>query len=564
MPTSKKKLFDYVLDFWMEGFLLNDGNVLKREGFTTDDTERLKVSEFLTTVNSLSELKRCVYNNGFIDNKNYLDERYSVHDKLTFFTLAYICNIFWILEDNPEPLIEEKKLDFIPKIREIGNALENSKSDVIVKNFLDIIKIINNFDSENRKKPFIDDVIPISPVNKTMGLQSDYAKKLLTYLKISISDFNTHYLFNDNQELGDRLIDYIYHKSEEHKLANKPIKLQANDCKKLLGDLKISINDFNMYDLFNENQELVNLLVDNIYYKFEENKCLTIIGLERSGIPLASLVAYKFGINLQIMRTVPEIKLLPCEPIGSSLIFDDLSITGTTFALASEYLTNKFGSKFKNRTKLVLMKDSQIKDISSLLVTKDLTSNNIVESHIKCISYKPLTRPNICENDLKLQIKKSCVNSNYWNSEYTYLNNLFIPVCEQLMTKVKATLKEKDIKKSLIISISTFGLPFSSVISHELNIPLYLFSRRPTLMLNFTQKGIKGIKKALIEGCKNVIFIDDAYISGTTEKIAEKRVKDIAKDINIQLNFHKFVVAFLGKNKPENLSCIVDINYLIS
>jgi adenine/guanine phosphoribosyltransferase-like PRPP-binding protein len=508
MTTSKKKLFDYVLDFWMEGFLLNDGNVLKREGFTTNDTERLKVSEFLTTVNNLSEIKRCVYNNGFIDDETYLDEKYGVHDKLTFFTLAYICNIFWILEDNPEPLIEEKKLDFIQKIKEIGVALKNSKSDVIVQNFLDIIKIINEFDSKNRKKPSIENISPAFITNKPMKLQSDYAKKL-----------------------------------------------QAG--------LKISINDFNMYNLFNENEELVNLLVDNIYHKFEEHKCLTIIGLERSGIPLASLVAYKFGVNLQIMRTVPEIKLLPREPVGGSLIFDDLSVTGTTLDLASENLIN-FGSEFKNVTKLVFIKDSQVKGIDALLVTKNLTSNNIVESHIKFISYEPRTKQNICEDDLKLQIKKSCVNNYYWNSEYTYLNNLFIPVCEQLMTKIKATLKDQEIKKSLIISISTFGLPFSSVISHELKIPLYLFSRRPTLMLNFTQTGIKGIKKALIEGCNNVIFIDDAYISGTTGEVAEKRVRDIAENIDIRPNFHKFVIAFLGNNEPEHLSYIVDKNYLIS
>ena len=78
------------------------------------------------------------------------------------------------------------------------------------------------------------------------------------------------------------------------------------------------------------------------------------------------------------------------------------------------------------------------------------------------------------------------------------------------------------------------------------------------MFLDFSQKDL--LKEKLVNG--NIVFIDDIFVSGATQKTAEQKIKnEIAKEMKIDVN--KFVIAFFGINNIENLDYIVEKSDLI-
>ena len=307
---------------------------------------------------------------------------------------------------------------------------------------------------------------------------------------------------------------------------------------------------FDVFELFNKPNNLLESLIYNIYFFLKQNKCPNIIGIERSGIPLASLVAYEFNLPLHILRTVPQVKLLPSKvATDEALLLDDIAITGTNFIIAKNYLSKEI--KLKKIKTLVVAKENIANNVDEYFFGKN---DNKYEIYTRIKNFDPINIEASKNYDIKNELKNYCTNKGFWYSEYAYNKRIFRSVCNEFIKRIEANQIQSN---CLIISTSIFGLPFASVVSHKLKRPLYLFSRRPNpnLSLSFNQE--KSLKENLNKGYTSIAFIDDVYSSGTTSKLAEEKLKNMSNKIDI----HRFVMAYLGNEeeykKLNNFECIL-------
>jgi len=496
LQTIDHDFYDLLVDFWLVSFIKKDQESLTNQQFIENKKERIVVSDYLKEVPDLSALKKAIYEGGLIGGARHLGDETNVYDRYSFFTLSNICTIFWLLEDNPN-LIEGNGVEFADQIKIISNGLKNSNSEIIVDGFLEILKGIRELNKID--KPNLCESVEL---HEYPILEHDDTKK-----------------FVDEEVIRIEL--------ERIKLFNKK---------------------FDVFKLFNEPNDLLAVIVSNIYYFLRKKKYTNVIGVERSGIPLASLVAYEFDMPLHILRTVPELKLLPNKVLNNkAVIIDDISISGTNLNLAKNHLKK---NGIKSLKTLVLVKDKNSKTGDNFFINKN---GNDYSFKTKFRNFKPLKDLPSLNNELKPTIKNYCVKNGYWYSEYAYCNGIFHSICDEFISLIE----KKQIKdRCLIISTSTFGLPFASVLSYKLKRPLYLFSRRPNLLLDFNQK--ESLRENLKKGFTSIAIVDDVFNSGISEEVAENKLKEIAKDI--KLDIHKFVIVFLGdnENKPDNLNYIIE------
>jgi len=454
---------------------------------------------------TLSTLRRMIYEGGLISNQKHFGDENNVYDKYVFFILSCFTSIFWLLEDNPNS-IEGNKLEFATEIKIIAEGLEKSNPKTIVNGLMRILHKIKELDIE---KP------------TQCG-------------SVELHDYPNLEYKNRKKFVEDAII-----KSElDNKLFDKQFDI------------------FKFFDNPNP-QNFLTPLILNIYAFLKKENCFSIIGIERSGIPIASLVAYEFDIPLHILRTVPEIKLLPNKVIkNKAVIIDDISITGKNLE-QSKIKLNEIG--VKSLKTLVTVKDKYGKNVDKFFIEKN--GNNYKYKN-KFIDFNLINlRPSL-HQDLKTTIKNYCTKKGYWFSEYAYCKGIFHSICDQFIKLIE----DRGIQnRCLIISTSTFGLPFASVVSYKLQRPLYLFSRRPNLMLDFNRK--ESLKEYFENGFTSIAFIDDVFSSGVTEDVAEKKLKEIAKDINkdINLEIKRFVLVFLAdeSKKSDDIAYIIDKNELI-
>lgn len=488
--------YDLAMDFWLVSFIKKDQETLTNQKFIENKKERIVVSDYLREVTDFSSLKKAIYSGGLIGDDRHLGDESDLYDRYSFFTLSYICNIFWLLEDSPN-LIEENELDFVDQIKIISNGLKDSNSETIIDGLLEIHKRIRELDK----------------IDKPNLCKS--------------------------AELHDYPI-------LEHD--NKGKFVDENDIRTVLKRIKLFNHKFDVFKLFNEPNDFLSVIISNMYYYLRDKKYTNVIGVERSGIPFASLVAYEFDMPLHILRTVPELKLLPNKVANNkAVIIDDISISGTNLKLAKKHL-----------------KKHGMKSLKTLVLVKGKNSNNVDKSFLnmkgndysfktKFRNFKPVKNLPSLNDELKPTIKNYCVKNGYWYSEYAYCNGIFHSICDEFINLIE---KKQIEDKCLIVSTSTFGLPFASVLSYKLKRPLYLFSRRPNLILDFNQ--IENLRENLEKGFTSIAIIDDVFNSGITEDVAECKLKEIAKDI--ELDIHRFVIVHLGDNdnKPDNLNYIIE------
>jgi orotate phosphoribosyltransferase-like protein len=487
--------YSLVVNFWLTSTIKIDGKNLACRNFIEKKEERERVAEYLENISDFSKLREMIYKGGLIDNKRYLDDETGGQDKLAFFTLSYLTTIFWLLEDCPNPLETGIGTQILKQIKMIPEGLRNQNSEIIVKSFEEVLKLIRELNRQ--EKP------------KICGFEDD------TNIFLNLTKKGT---FKE--------------------------KFIIDELKKT----ELFIEPFNIFKLFNISNELVDPLIYNIYDFLKQNEYSDIIGVERSGVPLASVIAYRFNRSLHILRTVPALKLLPYDiSMKKAAILDDIAVTGTNLKIAKKYL-NEIG--VRSLKTIVISKDDTVNNIDKFLFERKSSGNNLTPKH----KFKILEPENIQSSlkyELKTLLKKYCTSNGYWYSEYAYCKGIFRPVCDEFVRRIE----DKQIEeKYLIVSTSIFGLPFASVVSYILKRPLYLFSRRPNLILDFNQK--ISLKDYLEKGFTRIVFVDDVFSSGTTEEVAEQRLMQISKNIKID----KFVLAYLGENnrKPDNLEYIVN------
>ncbi len=555
--------YNLLFEFWLSSFVRkeNDQESLNNQQFIENESERIIVSNYLKRLTDLSTLRRMIYEGGLIDNKRHFSDETNVYDKYVFFTLSYLCTVFWLLEDNPNS-IKGKKFEIINEIKMIAEGIENSNKVTIINELMGILRKIRVLDEI--KKPTKCESIKLN---------------------------------------GYPILEY---KEGEKFVEDEIIKYEL--------DNKINNKQFDIFKFFNNPNpdNFLTPLILNIYAFLKKEDRFSIIGIERSGIPIASLVAYEFDLPLYILRTVPELKLLPNEVIkNKAVIIDDISITGTNLKRAENHLNKKVG--IKSLKTLVIVKDKYSKNVDKFFIAKNdknyelknkFENFNLIDVHpslnqdlylfswenvpgndnerlIEFLTQKysidwaktakiekigddktiRLTtekkslslilnnektkaklkiddlrtdefivklengKLNIYQDLLKTTIKNYCTKNDYWFSEYAYCKGLFRPICDRFIELIK----EKGIQdRCLIISTSTFGLPFASVVSYKLQRPLYLFSRRPNLMLDFNLE--KSLKEYFKKGFTSIAFIDDVFSSGVTEIVAEERLNEIAAE----------------------------------
>ena len=91
-----------IIEWWLAfSYVRKKGKIFPKK-FSVDDTERKTVGDFLQNwslqINddNYKELREAVYNQGVISGCKILDEN-DGHDPLTYFSISYICSIFWLL-----------------------------------------------------------------------------------------------------------------------------------------------------------------------------------------------------------------------------------------------------------------------------------------------------------------------------------------------------------------------------------------------------------------------------------------------------------------------------------
>lgn len=300
---------------------------------------------------------------------------------------------------------------------------------------------------------------------------------------------------------------------------------------------------FAIWDLFDPNpkvREELDVVVDGIFLKCQQQlgDFDRLIAIERSGIPIAALIAYFYRKDFSILRTIPKLVVRP-EPIQGEKValIDDISYTGWTFLRAKKLMDEK---KVKSKAFSIFNERDIHKDIK----LESLFGSGY-ESYrkIKNMDKKGRIHGLAEKIDLKETILAKCVlkDKEFWVTWELFSSDIFPQICMEFLQKTK------EIEgKFGIIANSVYGLPFASVLSYELKKPLYLFSRLPhKLEIDFEPK---------LRPMNDFILVDDVVDTGTMiidcNKLLQEKGKNILKCFAI-LNLNS-----KGKN-TSNIDSIV-------
>lgn len=506
-----------IIEWWLAYSYRTEKGKIVPKNFKENKTERTKVGEFLQKHSiekndkNYEELKKAIYNNGIICEIEILDEK-DDHDPLAFFSISYICSIFWLVEDSPvyldNPSNDNFKQHFLKEIELIANGLleENSQNTQnIVKGVLGLYKITRLLDRPTAITEVEKPKINFEVIGEFSNKDSEFKKYLLSCWNTSYHQFDVYSLFDPNNYKDETYLETI---------------------------------------------------IDNIYYNMYNMDCNLIVGIERGGIPLASLVAYRFNIPCHILRTVPLLKVLPKLPFKNKIaLFDDTSITGSTKNQATKYIKETYSPEIL--VSLCLVGENEYSGIDRNFISM-IDSNKIKFKLKNFKKSKDQELENEKNIDLKELLIKRCINGSkkYWHSESTYNQGVFNKVCDWFYKEIYDYINKngKSNQEFVIIATSIYGLPYASVASYKLKKPLFLFSRRSNYKHDFRLMSLENLQNKIYSGLQNVILVDDIYESGITNQLIRNKLITLGiKEENIK----SFVVAnFSDKNINTPVSCL--------
>ncbi|MCK4796798.1 MAG: phosphoribosyltransferase [Spirochaetes bacterium] len=490
---------DAIIDWWLAYSYRKENDKIFAKTFVKNKNERVCVGKFLQkhslekNSENYKELREIVYNKGVIDEWAILDEN-DGHDGLTYFSISYICSIFWLLEDLPATIDNLSKnsfkTKFLKEIEFISNGLIHNDVTILLKGVFGLYNIIKRLDTP---KPIITSENPKFNLKKLGNFKDSEFKKFL------------------------------------------------QNC------LSTRYNQFDVYSLFDsknyENKDYLDILIDNVYHYIQNNDCNYIVAIERGGIPIASLVAYKFKIQCHILRTVPLLKVFPKLPSNSKIIlFDDIVITGATINQAKKYLEEEYLPEKLISLSLV-GKNGNAKSNKKLIDIKD---SRKISHNLKYFNSEDCLE---IERDINLRdlLKKRCIIDAKWHTEYTYTQDIFHRICDWFYEEI-----EKIDDDFVIIATSIYGLPYASVLSYKLKKPLFLFSRRSDYKHDFRTMSLENLENKIDYGLRNVVLIDDIFDTGITNRLIIDRLEKLKID---KSNIKSYVVANFS-NDEEPISCL--------
>lgn len=510
MSDNILRFSDAVVDFWLDLCLRPERGVLVSQKFIINDLERETLGKFFQkyslnkNYDNFKTLRAKIYNEGEIGGYTILDDK-DGHDRLSFFSVSYLYSIFWLLEDSPCRIDESSgdTSNFLSEIELMSKGLLENNTQVVFQGVLNLFKIADELQS--RKKAIF---------------KADKAK------------FN----FRENGKFHDK-------DSEFRNL--------------LLNCWNKNYQQCDVYNLFDpeicKDVQYIDLIVNNIYKYIYDNDCNYIVGIERGGIPLASLVAYKFNIPCHLFRTVPQLKVLPRLPSGERIvILDDVAITGTTIKQARKHIEETYTPK--GLITISLIQEKRGIELNKGFIFIPEPKNHKPDK----VSFQDLKNINVdtsrFDNNVDLidLLKKRCISESkeYWCSEFTYTKDVFYRVCDWFIEKINEEFNEEF----AIIATSIYGLPFASVTSYQLRKPLFLYSRRSNFKHDFRPISLERLTSKIDNGLKSIALIDDIYKTGTTNKLIIEKLNNLGIDGN---KIKSFVVANLSdKNVGMPISCL--------
>ena len=289
---------DDFIDLWLAMQFTAEVNksILRSQKFQENNKERETVGATLQNLynndGAYEDLKKFIYNCGVADDYRILDNT-DGHDPITFFCISIIYVIFRELEDSPIIIDtssnENFKLSLLNEIEFMAKSLLQNNSQKIYESSLSLFNIVENLQKEQK----------------------------------AIEVENVHY---NNEKVV----------STDKKFLYKQFLLHLWDTK----FQKIDIN--NLFDFDNEGEENLERIIDSIYYYISNNNCDHIVGIEKSGVPIVSLIAYEFNFPFHILRTNPLYKVMPKLPQkGKVVLFDNIAISETTIKPTFPTLNHK-------------------------------------------------------------------------------------------------------------------------------------------------------------------------------------------------------------------------------
>ena len=118
--VKDNEFYNLIIDFWLSSNILqiDDSLTSQNKTFIENKEERDQFVNKLEKIAEFSVLRQMIYNEELTNNKD------AKHDKLTFFTKAYLNTLFWLLEDGPNSLETDISAKFLEEIKIISQRFE--------------------------------------------------------------------------------------------------------------------------------------------------------------------------------------------------------------------------------------------------------------------------------------------------------------------------------------------------------------------------------------------------------------------------------------------------------